>query len=200
MIDGHDSSRPRKVSVLFLEFGISKALGVGVFGFDRCTPPRRLWPCRREAASKKSKEVCVRASGNKMNADAWCSFNDAGADLEQPDAQRRKFCEAWPARPGPHGILPHQPFVPVQAQIEAFNQNIAPDAPCSVEPAPAKAGVRSLAVKLCRQAWKPGRGTSSASHSHATGQIERCFATKANLMSLPSRSRLRPFLGCHAPP
>ncbi len=33
-----------------------------------------------------------------------------------------------------------------------------------------------------------------------SGQIERCFATKANLMSLPSRSRLRPFLGCHVPP
>src|SRR5690606_28230061 len=48
--------------------------------------------------------------------------------------------------------------------------------------------------------WKPERDTSSASHSHATGQIVRCFAMKANLISLPSRRRLRPFLGFRAPP
>ena len=50
------------------------------------------------------------------------------------------------------------------------------------------------------QAWNPERDTSSASKSHATGQIERCFAMKANLMSLPSQSRLRPFLEYRAPP
>lgn len=36
------------------------------------------------------------------------------------------------------------------------------------------------------------RDTSSASQSHATGQIPRCFAMNVNFMSRPSRSRLRP--------
>ena len=45
------------------------------------------------------------------------------------------------------------------------------------------------------QAWKPGRETPNAMHSHATGQMVRCFAMKTNFMSLPSRRRLRPFLG-----
>ena len=50
------------------------------------------------------------------------------------------------------------------------------------------------------QAWKPDLDTPSASQSHATGQTDRCFAMKPNFMSTPSRSRLRPFLGCRAPP
>src|SRR5882724_3420611 len=72
--------------------------------------------------------------------------------------------------------------------------------------------VRSLARKLaftCRltasllrnlalgvrfsQAWKPDRDTPIALHSHATGQIFRCFAMKTNSMSLPSQRRLGPF-------
>ena len=36
------------------------------------------------------------------------------------------------------------------------------------------------------QAWKPDLETPSASHSHATGQIPRCFAIKPNFMSTPS--------------
>src|SRR3954470_23666363 len=39
-----------------------------------------------------------------------------------------------------------------------------------------------------------------ALHSHATGQIFRCFAMKTNFMSLPSQRRLRPFLKYPAPP
>src|SRR5271170_427157 len=50
------------------------------------------------------------------------------------------------------------------------------------------------------QAWKPDLETPSASHSHATGQTERCFTIKPNFISTPSRSRPRPFLGCRAPP
>lgn len=37
-------------------------------------------------------------------------------------------------RPGLHGTLPHQAFNPVKARVEAFSQNIVPDAPCSVGP------------------------------------------------------------------
>ena len=50
------------------------------------------------------------------------------------------------------------------------------------------------------QAWKPDLDPPSASQSHAAGQTERCFAMKPNFMSTPSQSRLRPFLGCRAPP
>jgi hypothetical protein len=50
------------------------------------------------------------------------------------------------------------------------------------------------------QAWKPDRDTPIASHSHATGQMFRCFAMKTNFMSLPSRRRPRPFLGYPAQP
>ena len=42
--------------------------------------------------------------------------------------------------------------------------------------------------------------TPNALHSHATGQMVRCFAMKTNFMSLPSRRRLRPFLGYPAQP
>ena len=38
-------------------------------------------------------------------------------------------------------------------------------------------------------------GTPSASHNHSAGQIPRCFATKPNFTSIPSRSRQRLFLG-----
>ncbi len=43
------------------------------------------------------------------------------------------------------------------------------------------------------QALKPERETLSASESHATGQIERCFVMNANLISRPWQSRLQPF-------
>ena len=33
------------------------------------------------------------------------------------------------------------------------------------------------------QAWKPARDTPIASHSHATGQMLRCFAMKTNCVS-----------------
>ena len=56
-----------------------------------------------------------------------------------------------------------------------------------------------LAGERFSESWNPDRDTSKALHSHATGQIEPCFATKANLMSLTSRSRLRPFLRCLFP-
>jgi hypothetical protein len=55
--------------------------------------------------------------------------------------------------------------------------------------------VSSLRDLTLSQAWKPDRDTPNASHSHATGQIFRCFAMKTNFMSLPSQSRPRPFLG-----
>jgi hypothetical protein len=65
--------------------------------------------------------------------------------------------------------------------------------------APRRSASRRWALRLS-QAWKPDRETPSASHIHATGQIPRCFAMKANLISSPSRSRPRLFLGCRAPP
>jgi hypothetical protein len=37
-------------------------------------------------------------------------------------------------------------------------------------------------------------------HSHATGQMVLCFAMKTNFMSLPSQSRLWPFLEYPAQP
>ncbi|MDA9440800.1 hypothetical protein XH98_17220 [Bradyrhizobium sp. CCBAU 51745] len=58
---------------------------------------------------------------------------------------------------------------------------------------PSSSSLRDLALgERFSQAWKPDRNTPSASHSHATGQIARCFAMKTNFMSLPSRRRLRP--------
>ena len=71
-------------------------------------------------------------------------------------------------------------------------------------PAPSRPRTSSLRDRALgdrpSQAWKPERDTPSAAHSHATGQIPRCFAMKPNFMSTPSRRRLWPFLGCRAPP
>jgi hypothetical protein len=59
--------------------------------------------------------------------------------------------------------------------------------------APSVSSLRDLALgERFSQAWKPERDTPSALHSHATGQIVRCFAMKPNFVSTPSRSRLRP--------
>ena len=58
---------------------------------------------------------------------------------------------------------------------------------------PVASSLRDLALgERFGQAWKPERETPNALHSHATGQISRCFAMKTNFMSLPSRRRLRP--------
>src|SRR4051812_49274943 len=66
--------------------------------------------------------------------------------------------------------------------------------------APIVSSSRALQLgERASQAWKPDRETPSASHSHATGQMPRCFAMKTNFIALPSRSRLRPFLGYRAP-
>src|ERR1700729_451663 len=58
----------------------------------------------------------------------------------------------------------------------------------------------ALTARACQPRIEPTRETPSAPHNHSAGQIPRCFATKANFMSTPSRSRLRLFLGCHARP
>ena len=42
------------------------------------------------------------------------------------------------ARPGFHGILPHQPFNAVKATREAFSQDIMPDTSCAIGPVAAK--------------------------------------------------------------
>ena len=58
---------------------------------------------------------------------------------------------------------------------------------------PRASSLRDLALGVrFSQAWKPDRETPNALHSHATGQMLRCFAIKTNFMSLPSRRRLRP--------
>ena len=90
-------------------------------------------------------------------------------------------------------------------------QHVAPDTAGAVGPVAGEearphpgAGLLVVLARLLggrvSQAWKPERETPSASHIHRTGQIPRCFATKANFIALPSRSRPRPFLGCRAPP
>src|SRR4051795_11330299 len=43
-------------------------------------------------------------------------------------------------------------------------------------------------------------GSTHAADDAAVSQMVRCFATKTNFMSLPSRRRRRPFLGCPARP
>lgn len=114
--------------------------------------------------------------------------------------------------PRPQGIDPHQPFDPVQAAGKPLFQQIVPDAASPVGP------VAGLEARLdCRdklgamdlagadrtiersQAWKPDRETSSTSHSQLTGQMWRCLAMKANLMSPLARKKLLSS-GCHAPP
>jgi hypothetical protein len=51
---------------------------------------------------------------------------------------------------------------------------------------PTASSLRDLALgDRFSQAWKPDRDTPIALHSHATGQMFRCFAMKTNFMSLP---------------
>lgn len=99
----------------------------------------------------------------------------------------------------------NQPLDPVQATIHTLGQQITPDAAGTIGPvAVDEAGLeivpliawslRDLALGArLSQAWKSDRETPSALHSHTTGQTARCFDIKANLMSLPSRRKLRPF-------
>lgn len=95
--------------------------------------------------------------------------------------------QAAPTRLGTQSLGMHQPLDAMQAAIDAFRQHIAPDTPGTVGPIRTKeacpdpgANLLVVACTLARrpadQAWKPERDTSSASQSHATGQIPRCFA------------------------
>src|SRR5215217_6252332 len=88
----------------------------------------------------------------------------------------------------------------------SFRQQVMPHAPGAVGPAAgqeADPNLRAeffiapaaLAARPCQPRIETTRETPSASHNQFTGQIPRCFATKANFTSIPSRSRPRLFLG-----
>jgi hypothetical protein len=90
----------------------------------------------------------------------------------------------------------------VKAAGKSFLQNIAPDATSPIGPVAGleacldrrdELGVMDLAALVGRssQAWKPDRETSSTSHSQLMGQMWRCLAMKANLMSPRARKKLR---------
>jgi hypothetical protein len=75
---------------------------------------------------------------------------------------------------------------PVQTAFDAVCQKVSPDAPCAVGPVagrklalscwPTVSSLRDLALgDRFSQAWKPDRDTPISSHSHATGQMFRCF-------------------------
>ena len=113
----------------------------------------------------------------------------------------------------PQGLQAHQALDTVQTTVMTQGQHVTPDATGSIGPV---ATQETLAHQISDQlicltalasgSAAPGiepenplRETPSASHNNPTGQIPRCFTTKPNFTSTPSRSRQRLFLGCRAP-
>lgn len=91
----------------------------------------------------------------------------------------------------------------MQTTEKAFGEEAVPDTPCAVGAIAILEAAfdlveQDLVIPVCwlgeqlSQAWKPERDTLSASQRHATGQIERCFATNATFISRPWQSRRRP--------
>ena len=133
----------------------------------------------------------------------WCNRMDL--------AQTRIRRQLAPPGPGFQGVLMHQPLDATQTAGHAFSQHVFPNPPCAIEPAPAKAGVRSLSRKLRRtrsstasfsrvllaglrlsQSWKPGFETSSALQSHATPLPgSRCKATTRGAKLSGASRRMR---------
>ena len=114
------------------------------------------------------------------------------------------FRQCVPARPRPQRLSAHQTFDLVQAAGKAGFQHVAPDPTGAIARPDRWLDRVILPGAHARAAFQPGMEarprSPSASQSHATGQTERCFAMKPNFMSTPSQSRLRPILGCRAPP
>jgi hypothetical protein len=103
----------------------------------------------------------------------------------------------------PEGIEAHQPRDAVKPASKPLLKTIAPDAASAIGPVAGLEARLDRRDELCivdlaeggravGRAWKPERETSSTSHNRLAGRMRRCLATKATLMSPPSRKKLPP--------
>jgi hypothetical protein len=96
---------------LFHRIRIDGLFGLKDAGLGRSAAlPRWLRRRRLEPENEGAEQVGIRTGGSEGNADAASAFDDAGSDLEQPQAQGRKLGACQSGGPGDRLLdAPHQP-------------------------------------------------------------------------------------------
>ncbi len=86
LVDMRDFAAINEVWDAWFGLGCGRLLGLEVWG-SRGTPPRILRPCCGEASSEHAEQSGIRVGGGEVDSDAGGLFDDAGADLEQPQPE-----------------------------------------------------------------------------------------------------------------